>query len=386
MPGHLGHLQIIDEARRLKSIKNSSNSSIQRSDTKPYQRHQNDQIHQSDHRSDHRSDHQFHHQSINRSDHRSNPPYPYFQSNQSPTDQSYQNQQPKDIEMTLPTGQYKSSKYCSYCRRNGHLVDQCWQKDPSKRPNQGSNRSETALSTIVSTDRNIADITQSVNSSSYIKTSKNIKTSKSIKWILDSGASSHICCDRKLFRNIRKITNINVQWGNSGTFLPAIGKGEVPITFNSTGQSVVLKDVLFVPKFGFNLLSLYQAAQKGAKFKFSKDYSLITQSGQVLAKGYYNRKVAIFYTTSDIHQNDQIHIDQIYQPKLIETNKPIKTSRSIRSQLPSLRGPDICGICEMSNILQMSEMSWHLQMPWHLPSWRDVTSWRDASHVIFAPR
>ncbi|MDO3398176.1 hypothetical protein QWJ41_20860, partial [Nocardioides sp. SOB44] len=128
----------------------------------------------------------------------------------------------------------------------------------------------------------------------------NIKTSKSIKWILDSGASSHICCDRKLFRNIRKITNINVQWGNSGTFLPAIGKGEVPITFNSTGQSVVLKDVLFVPKFGFNLLSLYQAAQKGAKFKFSKDYSLITQSGQVLAKGYYNRKVAIFYTTSDI--------------------------------------------------------------------------------------
>ncbi|KAH7563608.1 hypothetical protein BM1_00655 [Bipolaris maydis] len=301
-------IQIIDEARRLKSIKNSSNSSIQRSDTKPYQRHQNDQIHQSDHRSDHRSDHQFHHQSINRSDHRSNPPYPYFQSNQSPTDQSYQNQQPKDIEMTLPTGQYKSSKYCSYCRRNGHLVDQCWQKDPSKRPNQGSNRSETALSTIVSTDRNIADITQSVNSSSYIKTSKNIKTSKSIKWILDSGASSHICCDRKLFRNIRKITNINVQWGNSGTFLPAIGKGEVPITFNSTGQSVVLKDVLFVPKFGFNLLSLYQAAQKGAKFKFSKDYSLITQSGQVLAKGYYNRKVAIFYTTSDIHQNDQIHV------------------------------------------------------------------------------
>ncbi|KAH7557892.1 hypothetical protein BM1_05164 [Bipolaris maydis] len=119
--------------------------------------------------------------------------------------------------------------------------------------------------------------------------------------------------------------------GNSGTFLPAIGKGEVPITFNSTGQSVVLKDVLFVPKFGFNLLSLYQAAQKGAKFKFSKDYSLITQSGQVLAKGYYNRKVAIFYTTSDIHQNDQIHVKN----SILPTKQPMPSDLSSDDAQPS---------------------------------------------------
>ncbi|KAH7556718.1 hypothetical protein BM1_06152 [Bipolaris maydis] len=295
--------QIIDEARRLKSIKNSSNNSIQRSDTKPYQRHQ---IYQPAHRSNHRSDYRFDHQSNHRSDptHRSDQ---YHRSNQ-----SYRNQQPKDIEMTLPTQQYKSSKNCSFCRRNGHTIDQCWQKDPSKRPNQGSNRSETALSTIVSVNQTIADI----------NITQSVKTNKSIEWILDSGASAHICSDRTLFRNISSISNTYIKWGNTGTLLPAIGKGEVPITFTSTNQSVVLKEVLLVPEFRVNLLSLYQAVEKGAEFKFARDYSLITQSSQILAKGYYNRKVAIFHTTSDIHQNDQIHIQANYTALLTEQPIP----------------------------------------------------------------
>ncbi|KAH7559973.1 Retrovirushypothetical proteinrelated Pol polyprotein from transposon TNT 1hypothetical protein94 [Bipolaris maydis] len=265
--------QIIDEARRLKSIKNSSNNSIQRSDTKPYQRHQ---IYQPAHRSNHRSD------PTHRSDqyHRSN--------------QSYRNQQPKDIEMTLPTQQYKSSKNCSFCRRNGHTIDQCWQKDPSKRPNQGSNRSETALSTIVSVNQTIADI----------NITQSVKTNKSIKWILDSGASAHICSDRTLFRNISSISNTYIKWGNTGTLLPAIGKGEVPITFTSTNQSVVLKEVLLVPEFRVNLLSLYQAVEKGAEFKFARDY------------------IAIFHTTSDIHQNDQIYIQANYTALLTEQPMP----------------------------------------------------------------
>ncbi|KAH7557896.1 hypothetical protein BM1_05168 [Bipolaris maydis] len=89
-----------------------------------------------------------------------------------------------------------------------------------------------------------------------------------------------------------------------------------------TNQSVVLKEVLLVPEFRVNLLSLYQAVEKGAEFKFARDYSLITRSGQVLAKGYYNRKVAIFHTTSDIHQNDQIYIQANYTALLTEQPMP----------------------------------------------------------------
>jgi len=228
--------------------------------------------------------------------------------------------------MTLPTQQYKSSKHCSYCRRNGHLIDQCWQKDPSKRTNQSSNRFETALSTIVSVDRNIVNINQSKSSSS-------IKSSKSIKWILDSGASAHICSDRLLFRSITSISNTYIKWGNTGTMLPAIAKGEVPITFTSTNQSVVLKEVLLVPEFHINILSLYQAVQKEAKFQFARDYSRITRSGQILAKGYYDRRIAIFHTISDNQPNDQI--DTEINNSTLPTDQPNPSKPSSDDANPS---------------------------------------------------
>lgn len=213
----------------------------------------------------------------------------------------------------------RSSKHCSYCRRNGHLVDQCWQKDPSKRTNQSLFKTEEALSTIVSVDQNIADI----------NTTRSIQSTKSIEWILDSGASAHICCDRTLFRNLTSVSNTYIKWGNTGTLLPAIAKGEVPITFTSTSRSVVLKEVLLVPDFRVNLLSLYQAVQKGAEFQFAKNYSLITRSGKTLAKGQYARKIAIFTTISDIHQTNQIHAEINNSVQLIDPSDQLNPSSDI---------------------------------------------------------
>ncbi|KAL6154143.1 hypothetical protein ACJBU6_07428 [Exserohilum turcicum] len=261
--------QILDESRRHKAIKNSSsslhrNSSSNSADQKSYRHY-----------------------------HRSSA--------------SSQTPQSRDVEMTLATQKSnKSPKQCSYCHKNGHQIDQCWTKDPSKRPNRSTQKTESALSTVVSVDQNAADI----------KTALSTQSTNTIEWILDSAASAHICFDRELFRNLTSVSKTYIKWGNSTALLPAIAKGEVPIKFTSTGESVVLKEVLLVPDFKVNLLSLYQAVQKGAQFQFSKTYSLISRSSKILAKGQYARNIAIFTAVSDIQRSDQIQTAAAYNTEL----------------------------------------------------------------------
>ena len=79
----------------------------------------------------------------------------------------------------------------------------------------------------------------------------------SIFWILDSGASKHICCDRNLFLNIHPIQDSNVRLPN-GTIIPVSGIGNVRIN-----DVLLLEDVLFVPQFHLNLLSIGQLTSVG---------------------------------------------------------------------------------------------------------------------------
>jgi len=124
---------------------------------------------------------------------------------------SLQSSTPKsdDIEMSLTTKNSKglsrsdrsrssssSRRQCSYCHKTGHNTENCWQKYPAKRPKQTNNTQEEALTTIVSVDQQIADT--------------NI-TRTTTEWVLDSGASSHICLEQSLFHNLSPVSNIYIR-------------------------------------------------------------------------------------------------------------------------------------------------------------------------------
>ena len=86
-------------------------------------------------------------------------------------------------------------------------------------------------------------------------------------WILDSGATTHICCDKTYFRQINS-TNARVKWGAASTIL-ASGIGAVPLKLPNSSTIVVLQDCLYVPEFQTNLVSLGRLIQNGARIGFN---------------------------------------------------------------------------------------------------------------------
>ena len=84
-------------------------------------------------------------------------------------------------------------------------------------------------------------------------------------WILDSGATSHICCDIDLFDHIAP-TSSRIAWGNAST-LPARGIGAITVRLPNSARAI-LESVLYVPELQVNLVSLSRLIQKGAKISF----------------------------------------------------------------------------------------------------------------------
>lgn len=69
-------------------------------------------------------------------------------------------------------------------------------------------------------------------------------------WIIDSRATQHVCCQRSLFVDLAYVVVKHVQLPNS-----------VVVTISSIGlikltKHIMLRYVLFIPKFHFNLISV----------------------------------------------------------------------------------------------------------------------------------
>ena len=69
-------------------------------------------------------------------------------------------------------------------------------------------------------------------------------------WIIDTGATSHICCLKELFNSYTTIFNSHVLLLNS-TKVQVEGIGSIKIN-----EDIFLHNILFIPTFKFNLLSL----------------------------------------------------------------------------------------------------------------------------------
>ena len=92
-------------------------------------------------------------------------------------------------------------------------------------------------------------------------------------WIIDSGATCHMCQDSKSFTNLHQLDNpIDVTLGD-GRALLAVGRGEVVLDMilpSGESKPCMLHDVLYVPELSYNLLSIAKASQKGKIVKFTK--------------------------------------------------------------------------------------------------------------------
>ena len=107
-------------------------------------------------------------------------------------------------------------------------------------------------------------------------------------WIVDSGATCHMCSHRKLFSELHPLkqqTDVTLGDGNT---LEVGGHGTVflkmKLSDSSTRKSKLL-DVLHVPGLSCNLLSVSKAAENGKVTKFNKDgCKILNSDNKLIAK------------------------------------------------------------------------------------------------------
>lgn len=119
-------------------------------------------------------------------------------------------------------------------------------------------------------------------------------------WVVDSGATSHICQYISLFIDLKHVDHVSITMPTHNKFFVKY-IGSIQLTVD-----VVLQDVLFVPTFAYNLLSV-SALLKDSKYSvyfhgtecIIQDRSLLKMIGKVdLLDGLYLLTVASFFAFS----------------------------------------------------------------------------------------
>ena len=124
---------------------------------------------------------------------------------------------------------YGRGPTCYRCGKKGHIQRNC----PTKVKEKAQKASDE------DTDVGLVAYT----SAHHALTSKTTED-----WLIDSGASSHMCNNKVLFSELEDITSIDVVLGDDH-LLKATGVGKVPVLSKVPGgtQSCTLHDVLYVP-------------------------------------------------------------------------------------------------------------------------------------------
>lgn len=135
---------------------------------------------------------------------------------------------------------------------------------------------------------------------------ENVSTILQDKWISDSGASSHMTDNLTLFSNpptqIRQVT-ITVGGGK----LYSNRRGEVGIQGKDKAR-IILKDVLFVPGLGVNLLSGRKLCRNGIEGRFNdKKMYYVNPEGHTILEA---KEQGGVYVLSNIHHSPSYSLDK----------------------------------------------------------------------------
>ena len=103
------------------------------------------------------------------------------------------------------------------------------------------------------------------------------------KWFVDSGASVHMCCSEKFFTTFQQFACVQKVTLPDGNAVHGIGSGKVK--WDSRLGDIELHDVMLVPDFNQNLVSVKKMTEKGATVTFNKAKVEVSLDGNVVATG-----------------------------------------------------------------------------------------------------
>ena len=205
------------------------------------------------------------------------------------------------------TTRIKKRLRCHFCNKPGHFKRDCEEFAKVKaqtKPVQAKRKTKTGAFkvTITAEDENSTD---SESTGLVLQHALSVDSNVHDRWILDSGATCHMCNNEAMFSDLRTLPSpLNVTLGD-GRNLLAVGCGNVVLPMNlpqGKMKKCTLHDVLLVPDLAYNLLSVTSASKKGKVTTFSKMRCEIRDAqSKLIASG--RREGSLYY----LDHGDPVH-------------------------------------------------------------------------------
>lgn len=115
-------------------------------------------------------------------------------------------------------------------------------------------------------------------------------------WIVDSGATSHMCKDRHLIKDLKKPHHQVLVKVGDGSTLEVLGVGTVTIRAklpSGRRNTCQLQKVLYIPELSHNLFSVRAAGKAGKTISFNGAHCRITQGERTVISGSLNGELYV---------------------------------------------------------------------------------------------
>ena len=160
---------------------------------------------------------------------------------------------------------------CFNCGKQGHKSVDC------RLPKKNKPKEANVIDDIT---KNVSDIDLTA-----VVSEVNLVGSNPKEWWIDTGATRHVCSDKKMFSTFEPIENgEKVFMGNSATS-EIKGQGKVILKMTS-GKELTLTNVLYVPEIRKNLVSGSLLNNHGFRLVFDSNKVVLSKSGMYVGKGY----------------------------------------------------------------------------------------------------
>ena len=165
---------------------------------------------------------------------------------------------------------------CHHCGKLGHYKRDCWKLAEKKVESQkeyNSGKHKTSK---------VTELADSSGDDEVLVVGHALSVGASGSWIVDSGATCHMCSTSESFAGYRRLLKPEKVTLGDGRVLEATGRGTVRLLMRLSGGKVkrcMLQDVLHVPDLSYNLVSVSKASEMGKVTEFDESGCRIRNSG-----------------------------------------------------------------------------------------------------------